>query len=180
MKRTLENSVVRGGNRPGAGRKRGTGRFGERTSPMRVPNSMHSKVSEFISSRGYSIPLYAAKVPAGTPIHSESYIEEMVDLPAWLVKSPQETFLIPVKGDSMIGARIQDGDTLVVDRTLEVRSGKIVVASVNGETTVKRLKRHKGKTYLMPENAKYKPIEIKANDEFEILGVVTNSVTRLI
>ena len=167
-----------GGRRAGAGRKPGSARYGEAMVPMRIPPSFRKQIERMINANGYHLPLYAANIPAGNPVQRESEIEEMIDLAARLFKNPKDTFLLRVTGDSMIDAGIFDGDLLTVDRTGEVRSNKIVVASINGEATVKRLKRGKSGTQLLPENPRFQPIDIKSTDEFVVLGVVTNSIRK--
>ena len=87
--------------------------------------------------------------------------------------------MLRVKGDSMINAGIDDGDLLFVDRSIEARHKRIVVASINGQTTVKRLYKTKDKLALMPENPKYEPIPVQDGDDFLVFGVVTKSVKDL-
>ena len=79
----------------------------------------------------------------------------------------------------MIGAGIHDGDLLVVDRSLEASDGKVVIVSINGELTVKRLRRSKGKSQLTPENPDYPPIDFQEQDDTHLWGVVTNVVHSL-
>ena len=76
----------------------------------------------------------------------------------------------------MIDAGIHDGDLLVVDRSVEATDGKVVIVSVNGELTVKRLRRDKGKSWLLPENPDYPPIALNEEDETHLWGVVTNVI----
>jgi DNA polymerase V len=76
----------------------------------------------------------------------------------------------------MIDAGIHPGDLLVVDRALEPTSGRVVIAVVNGELTVKRLQRQRGKLYLVPENPDYQPLEISEAMAFEVWGVVTTVI----
>jgi DNA polymerase V len=82
------------------------------------------------------------------------------------------TFYARVSGDSMIGAGLDDGDLLVIDRSKNPENGKIAICLVDGEFTVKRIKKEKNRLYLMPENKKYKPIELKEENELIIWGVV--------
>lgn len=96
-----------------------------------------------------------------------------------MVKHPQDTFLLQVSGDSMMEAGISENDILVVDRKLEARSGHIVVASVNGQTTVKTLRKDKKAVILVPENRAYVPIRITPESDFRIQGVVTNVIRRI-
>ena len=124
----------------------------------------------------------AGSVAAGFPSPAEQYLEPPLDLNARLVKRPAATFFVKVDGDSMIGAGIQDGDLLVVDRSLTPAHGDIIIAAVDGEFTVKRLgisevklpDGKKRKRYrLIPENATFPTITIKPGQEFVLWGVVT-------
>mgnify|MGYP000664495121 CR=1 FL=1 len=95
-----------------------------------------------------------------------------IDLNDLLIEHPSATYYVRVNGDSMLGAGIVNGDLLIVDRSLKVTNNCIVVANIDGEFTVKRIKKEKNKLYLMPENKKYKPIELKEENELIIWGVV--------
>lgn len=108
-----------------------------------------------------------------------TFSEGRLDLNEHLVKNPSGTFLIRVTGDSMINAGINSGSILVVDKNNKPANNKIVVASVNNELLVKRLKITEDSVYLVPENDKYNPIEVRKNDKFDIWGVVT-SVIRMV
>ncbi len=108
-----------------------------------------------------------------------TFSEGSLDLNDHLVKNPSGTFLIRVTGDSMVNAGISSGSILVVDKNNKPANNKIVVASVNNELLVKRLKITSDSVFLTPENDKYKPIEVKKTDSFEIWGVVT-SVIRMV
>jgi len=125
------------------------------------------------------LPFYTEKLSAGFPSPASDYTERSLDLNEYLIKNPSATFFVEITGDSMINAGIHSGDILIVDRSLEARHDKIVVAVINGEFTVKRLSWLKGKVKLVPENSLYKPIEIKEGMEFEIWGVATTVIHRL-
>lgn len=168
--------MPRGGVRPGAGRPRGQGKFNEPTKPLRVPVSMVAEVLEFVESRGYKLPVYACTVQAGFPSPADDFMEGKLDLNRHLVQHPTATFFVKASGESMIDAGIHSGDILVVDRSLEPRHGKIVIAALDGQLTVKRLHKKDGHTYLMPENVAYDPIEIGEGNEVVIWGVVTNVI----
>lgn len=163
-----------GGKRAGAGRPKGTGKYGEKTLPLRIPESLVEGVKHFVESQGYSLPLYGSAVSAGLPSCADEHVQESIDLNSHLIRHPSSTFCVKVQGDSMINAAIHEGDLLIVDRSLEARNGKIVIAAVDGHLTVKRLEKTKGKTYLMPENDNYPPIELLENQNVVILGVVTS------
>lgn len=165
--------MTRGGARKGAGRRKGCGKFGEKTKPMRVPESMVSSVLAYINHQGYQLPLYLSSVSAGFPSPADDHMDGKLDLNEHLIKHPTATFFVRVNGDSMINAGIYDGDLLVVDRSLEPTDGKIVIVALDGELTVKRLKKTRHAVTLIPENPRYKPIEIKDEQELIVWGVVT-------
>ena len=122
------------------------------------------------------LPLYLSRIKAGFPSPAEDYLDKKLDLNEHLVKHPASTFFVKVKGDSMVGAGINSGDILIVDRSLEPKDKRIVVAVVNGDFTVKRICKDSERLYLVAENPKYDPIEIKDGMDFEVWGVVTNVI----
>lgn len=119
------------------------------------------------------LPLYSSKVSAGFPSPADDFIDRTLDLNDLVIKHPQATFFVRVSGNSMINAGIKDGDILVIDKSLEPVEGKIVIANVDGEFVLKRIRKKGGKLYLYPENSDFNPIEIKEGMECEIWGVVT-------
>ena len=123
-----------------------------------------------------SQPLFEANVPAGFPSPADDYKEEKLDLNKYLIKNPAATYFVRVAGESMLGAGIHSGDLLVVDRSIEPRDKKIVIANINGELTVKRIRIRKNKITLESENADFPSQEIKAGSEFEVWGVVTTVI----
>ena len=123
-----------------------------------------------------SLPLFSNKVPAGFPSPAEGDIESYLDLNKHLIPKPASTFFVRVSGDSMVLAGINDGDILVVDRSLEAKNGSIVIAVLNGELTVKRLKLEEGRCYLKPENDSYEKIKVTPEMDFSIWGVVTSVI----
>lgn len=120
-----------------------------------------------------SRPLMGPKVPAGFPSPATDYIEGSLDLNEYLVAHPASTFFVRVDGYSMIKAGIFPDDLLVVDRSLEPISGKIVVAVYDGELTVKRLKIKHERYWLIPESDDYAPICIREDADFQVWGVVS-------
>ena len=122
------------------------------------------------------LPLYTSRIAAGFPSPADDHLEAPLDLNEHLVKHPAATFVVKVEGDSMTGAGIYAGDLLVEDRSLEAKSGSIVVAVVNGELTVKRLWMRNRRVRLVPENPAYKPIEIGDFSELVVWGVVAHVI----
>ena len=111
-------------------------------------------------------------ISAGFPSPADDFKETRISLDRELVKNKEATFYARVSGDSMIEAGLDDGDLLVIDRSKNPENGRIAICLVDGEFTVKRIKKEKKKLYLMPENKKYKPIELKEENELIIWGVV--------
>ncbi|MCK4766344.1 MAG: translesion error-prone DNA polymerase V autoproteolytic subunit [Candidatus Aminicenantes bacterium] len=126
-----------------------------------------------------AIPLYLSLIPAGFPSPADDYIDRNLDLNEYLVKHPAATFFVKVSGDSMIHAGIDSGDILVVDRALEPHHNKIIVAVVDGEFTVKRLKKTGNRVFLVPENNRFPVMEIKEGTVFEVWGVVTTVIHKV-
>lgn len=130
-------------------------------------------------STKYKQSLFEARVPAGFPSPAADYEEDKLDLNKYLIKNPAATFFVRVSGDSMEGAGIHHEDLLVVDRSLEPRDKNVVIAVVNGELTVKRIRIRKRKITLEPESENYSAQEITEETEFEVWGVVTNVIHKL-
>lgn len=191
--------MTQGGKREGAGRKP---RFGaDKTIAMRVPEPLKPLVDQWLADyralrtiqrseaqdvrtlgqalTELSLPLFASRVPAGAPVPADDLREADIDLNAHLVRHPASTFMVTVRGDSMRDAAIHDGDLLLVDNAIEARNGKIVVAVVNGELTVKRLEKTADSVRLLPENPDYQPIEVPEDASFFIWGVVTQVIHRV-
>ena len=123
--------------------------------------------------------LFEARVSAGFPSPAADYEEDTLDLNKHLIKHPAATFFVRAIGDSMVGASIRCGDLLVVDRSLEPKDKNVVIAIVNGELTVKRIRIKKKKITLEPENESYSAQQINEDTEFEAWGVVTSVIHKL-
>lgn len=164
--------MARGGARPRAGRPKGQGKFGVETKPVRIPRALVAEVIQYAAHNAYKLPLYSCSVPAGSPFMADDHVEAYVPIHEHIIPHPRTSFLLRVSGDSMIKAGIFDGDLLVVDRYLEPQHGKIVVASVDDEVTVKRLYQKEGITKLLPENDGYPSIEVPKGGDFRVCGVV--------
>lgn len=168
---------MHGGKREGAGRPRGRNAYGEATKPLRIPQSKINKVLAFVQdSMLFERPLYSTKVSAGFPSPADSDIECKLDLNNYLIKHPAATFFLRVSGDSMKNAGIQSGDILIVDKSLEPSDGKIVIAAIDGELTVKRLVKKAGTVQLVPENSQYPIINLRDTQDLLIWGVVTHVI----
>ncbi len=120
-----------------------------------------------------SLPFLSTPVPAGFPSPADDFVDHALDLNELMIKHPAATFFVRVHGDSMIDAGIRSDDILVVDRAYEVTDGCIVVAVIDGEFTVKRLRKDGSNFYLAPENTDFKPLYITDEMDITIWGVVT-------
>ena len=121
-------------------------------------------------------PVFISKIAAGFPSPADDYVERRLDLNQHCIHHPEATFFLRVSGDSMTGACMYDNDIMVVDRSLKAVHGKIVVAILDGEFTVKRLSKGEGvgsHPALLPENIDYPRIDIHDGQELEIWGVAT-------
>lgn len=118
-------------------------------------------------------PIVSEDISAGFPSPAEDFMEVRISLDKELIKNEDATFYARVRGNSMIDANIEDGDLLVIDRSIESRNGKIAVCMIDGEFTIKRLKVEKKCVYLMPENKNYKPIKVTKENELIVWGIVT-------
>jgi len=187
-----------GGAREGSGRKPGSGTFGEPTHPLRVPESQVPAVVEFLAAyrdrrtleddgvlvrepkglragRRRRIPVVGFGAEAGFGSPAEDYVEEQVDLNAHLIRQGHEasTFIVRAKGWSMVGAGIHDGDEIIVDRALEPTNGSVVVATINGDLVIKRLKFRGEKLALVSDNPHYPERTIQEGETLDVWGVCT-------
>lgn len=121
-------------------------------------------------------PLFSSGVSAGFPSPADDHIERKLDLNELLIQNPAATFFVRVAGDSMIGAGINHGDILVVDRSLQAAHDKIVIAIIHGELTVKRLMGNDSSWQLVAANAAYPAVAITEESGCEVWGVVTSVI----
>lgn len=193
---TTNAKNTHGGKRIGAGRKPS----GERTTRVSIPESAKEIVVDLVqhladlkatSSKWpshlkpvalaenppkFKIPMFAHTVQAGFPSPADDYIADTLDLNEHLIHHKEATYFVHASGNSMVGAGIHDGDIMIVDKSITPSNGSIVIATVDGEFTVKRLEKSRNSVRLMPENPKFKPIEFKNEQELQIWGVVTSVI----
>ncbi len=185
-----------GGFRKGAGRKL---LYGEPTQRLNVPESQTKAVVEYLAAyrdrrtledegvrvraprqvlaggRRASVPVVGYRPEAGVGSHAEDFVEEHVDLNAYLIRQGHEdsTFIVRASGWSMIGAGIHDGDEVIVDRAIVPKNNDVVVAAINGDLVIKRLLHRGGKLALVSDNPHYPQRTLKEDDKLEIWGVAT-------
>jgi DNA polymerase V len=125
------------------------------------------------------LPLFDNSAAAGFPSPADDHLNQRLDLNNHLIKNPDATYFVKVHGDSMVEAGINSGDILIVDRSIEPTDNKIVIACINGELIVKRIRTIDGILYLVPENNRYRSIEVTPEMDFEIWGVVLHVIHSL-
>ena len=119
------------------------------------------------------IPLYGDAVPAGFPSPADDYLDMDLNLHDYLVQHPSATFCVKAIGDSMVDAGIKSSDVMVIDRALTPKNNDIILAVIDGEFTVKRIKKNDDELYLIPANENYHPVKITEDMDFQVWGVVT-------
>ena len=124
-------------------------------------------------SGSLELPLFSARVAAGFPSPAEDHLESRLDLNQHLIRNPSSTFFVRAAGESMMEAGIYDRDLLIVDRSIEKRNRRVVIATLNGEFTVKRLVQYEEGIFLVAENPDFDSIPIRVDSDFSIWGVVT-------
>ena len=110
---------------------------------------------------------------------ADDYAERGIDLNEQLIKNKPATFFFRMKGDAMVEAGIFENDILIVDRSLKVANEKIIVAVLNGDLLVRRFLKKFSSAYLIPENNRYKPINLAEFSDFAVWGVVVYSIHSL-
>lgn len=130
-------------------------------------------------SRSLNLPFVNQGISAGFPSPADDFLDIKIDLNREFIKNPNSTFYARVRGKSMIGAGLNDGDLLIIDRSLEPAHKKIAVCFIDGEFTVKRIHKEKDKVWLMPENEDYPPIKVNDDNDFIIWGVVTTVIKKV-
>jgi len=186
--------MTQGGKRAGAGRPKGTGKYRSPTKAVRLPIPLADQILALLAippeagnlhltqilrpdrRTRQDLPLFDVAVAAGYPSPAEEYTEGRLDLNRHLIKHPAATFLVRVAGESMLGAGIHPRDLLVVDRALQPSHGKVIIAVINGELTVKRLHQQGDLLALVPENPLFEPLQILEAMNFEVWGVVTHVI----
>lgn len=136
-----------------------------------------TELFQFESNHSIVLPLFLTPVRAGFPSPAADFVDANLDLNQHLIQHPSASFFLRVEGNSMLGAGIHPGDLLLVDRALKPQNNQVVIALVEGEFTVKRLRKTRaGRVFLVADHPDYAPIEIKPEMGFEVWGVVTHVI----
>ena len=128
---------------------------------------------------GLDMPYISSGIKAGFPSPAADFDGSRISIDQIVVKNQTATFYAKANGNSMIGAGIDDGDILVIDKSIEPEDGKIAVCFIDGEFTVKRIKVQENSLLLLPENSLFEPIEVTQDNDFIIWGIVTYVVKKL-
>lgn len=146
---------------------------------MKLKNLHTTKVFDFYMpdfTTELELPYVDVGISAGFPSPADDFIELTIDLNRELIKHKDSTFFAKVKGDSMKNAGIFDGDLLIIDKSLEPQDGKIAICQIDGDFTVKRIKKENDVVWLIAENEDYKPIKVTEENELMIWGIVIHSI----
>ncbi|MDP4272072.1 MAG: translesion error-prone DNA polymerase V autoproteolytic subunit [Bacteroidota bacterium] len=138
---------------------------------------MKNNLEFFSADNSTDIPLpFVEGIKAGFPSPAADYSDISIDLNRELIKHPSSTFYARVRGESMRDAGINDGDLLVIDKSLEPTDGRIAVCYIDGEFTLKRIRIEGDGIYLYPANSEFSPIHVTEENEFVIWGILTHSI----
>ena len=148
---------------------------------MRLVKIHNSSSIDFYSAdvtTELELPLSSSEISAGFPSPADDHLELKLDLNKALIRHPSATFYGRVKGYSMVEAGIEEGDILVIDKSLDPKEGDIAVCFLDGEFTVKRIGKQGGRLCLMPANEEFKPIPVTGESDFLVWGIVTYVIHR--
>lgn len=143
---------------------------------------MNSKVLDFFipTESDLGVPFVNSQISAGFPSPADDFQEDKISLDQYVVKNKDATFYAKLKGTSMVDAGFDEGDILVVDRSLEPEDGKIAVCFVDGDFTVKKIKVEQECVWLIAYNESYAPIKITEENEFLVWGIVTFVIKKVV
>ncbi len=161
----------RGGARANTGPK---SKYGEPTKAMRIPASMESSIMDYVAHKGFNLPVFSMRVPMGLMKASIDHVDRTLNLNE-LIRHPEKTFFHPVEGDSM-EPTVFAGDLAMIDAGIEPMHGDVVLASIDGGVTLKRLMKLRNRVWLEADNKKYDPITLEADIENIICGVMLISI----
>jgi len=138
-----------------------------------MPKHQNLDLFSIIRNTQINTPVFLDKISAGFPSPATDYMENKLDLNEYLIKHPAATFIVKANGSSMINADIYSGDLLIVDRSLTPKNNSIVIASIFGDLTVKKIKKKEKSLFLVPANEDYPSIQVKEEMECFVWGIVT-------
>jgi DNA polymerase V len=142
----------------------------------KIADSLNLEFFSANTSSHVMLPFFDGGIAAGFPSPAQDYVDLQIDLNDELISNPSSTFYARVKGTSMQDAGIQDGDILVIDKSLEPQDGATAVCFIDGEFTLKYIKFETDAIYLVPANPKFQAIKVTEENDFCIWGIVTYSI----
>lgn len=148
---------------------------------IRKSSKVKPKLEFFVPdmSEELKLPLVDAFISAGFPSPADDYLEAKLDLNQLLIQNPSSTFFARVRGTSMVDIGINDGDILIIDKSLEPKQNSVLVCFIDGEFTVKKVLKVNGDFYLVPQNKDFAPIKVNKESDFRLWGVVTFCIHNL-
>ena len=141
-----------------------------------MPNLEIKKIEE---STHLELQLFDSRIQAGFPSPAQGAFADSIDLNHELINNPAATFCAHVIGDSMIDSGINEGDMLIIDRSIEPHDGDIAVCFIDGDFTVKRLLIKDDEISLVPANRHYPVIRVPKESNFVIWGIVSHIIKKL-
>lgn len=142
---------------------------------------MSKEIKIFAPDTGESLYVAIAESPvkAGFPSPAEDHTDIKLDLNKELIKNPSSTFFARVSGESMVDDGVDDGDLLIIDKSAEPFDGTLAVCYLDGEFTLKRVKKEKDHILLVPANSSFQPIKVSKEDDFMIWGIVRYLIKKM-
>lgn len=145
-------------------------------SNLKLHSSTYIDIYSALTDVELELPVIPQGISAGFPSPALDFDDLKIDLNKHLIQHPMATYFGRVKGDSMQGVGIDDGDLIVIDKSIEATDGKIAVCYIDGEYTLKQIKLANNECWLMPANENYKPIKITPENDFLIWGIVKHVI----
>ncbi len=142
-------------------------------TPLKLHSSPTIEIYSANTDTELDLPMLSFGISAGFPSPAMDFIDLNIDLNKHLIEHPVATYYGRVQGESMKDAGINNGDLLIIDKSIEPADGKIAVCYLDGEFTLKRIKVKNKKLWLLPENENYSPIPVEEHSNFQIWGIVT-------
>ena len=143
---------------------------------LKLHSSSTLDIYSALTEAELELPVVSGGISAGFPSPALDFVDLTIDLNKHIVKHPSATFYGRVKGQSMKDEGINDGDLLVIDKSLHPVDGKIAVCYIDGEFTIKKIKFEKDSCWLIPANEKYQPVKVTSDNDFLIWGIVTHVI----
>lgn len=146
---------------------------------LRLHKIQTSETLDFFSASTETLlerPLVPGGISAGFPSPAQDFLDIGIDLNRDLIRNPSSTFYARVNGESMKDLGINDGDLLIIDKSLDPVDGKIAVCYLDGEFTMKKIKAERDCCWLLPANEAYQPIKVTEDNDFIVWGIVIHVI----